>query len=97
MYQTKLARVSALALILFLALSTAAAFAAPPCGCKFCQKHPEKNCRIDGTTTTCLEFLIVALCPPVSAAAEAPSSEETFLATLAAPEQDPAGSPNAAK
>jgi hypothetical protein len=81
----KLARVSVLALILF--LTSLSAFAAPPCGCNYCQRFPERECRSDGAVITCLEFLIVALCPPVDKAtsADAPISEADFLASLSEP------------
>jgi hypothetical protein len=93
MHRTKLARVTALALVLFLS-ATAFAFAQPRCGCNLCQRVPERTCTIDGTTTTCLEFLIVALCPPLppASSANALSSEESFLAALSGPTQEPAGS-----
>lgn len=88
---TKIARISALALILF--LTSLSAFALPPCGCNYCQRFPDRECRNDGTVITCLEFLIVALCPPVGTAtsADALSSETAFLATLSEPAQEPAG------
>ena len=89
MHPTKRARISALVMVLSLFLAALPALAAPPCGCKYCQRHPDKNCTLDGSTTTCLEFLIVALCPPTST--EALSSEESFLAALSAPTQEPAG------
>jgi len=94
-----LARVSALSLVLFLCLSTVAAFAAPPCGCNYCQRFPDRECRIDGTTTTCLEFLIVALCPASAPAtsADAQSSEASLLAAFSEPTPEPAGSVNPAK
>lgn len=68
---TKLVRISALALAL--SLSALSAFAVPPCGCNYCQRHPEKNCTTGGAVSTCLEFLIVALCP-AQASEDAPSS-----------------------
>jgi hypothetical protein len=83
---TKLARISALALILF--LTSLSAFAVPPCGCNYCQRFPEQECRsIDGEEITCLEFLIVALCPAGQAATstDAMSSEAAFLAALSEP------------
>ena len=82
---TKLARVSVLALILF--LTSLSAFALPPCGCNYCQRFPDRECRSDGTVITCIEFLIVALCPPVDQAtsADAPISKADFLASLAEP------------
>ena len=91
MNPTKLARISAFALVLF--LSALSAFAVPPCGCNYCQRFPERNCTIDGTVTTCAEFLIVALCPPVPPAtsAEALSSERSFFAAISGPTQEPAG------
>lgn len=95
MKPTQLARTSALALVLFLVLSALPALAQPPCSCNFCQRHTEKSCNNGGTTVTCLEFLAVALCLPVAApatAADVPSSQEAFLATLSAPPaQEPAG------
>jgi hypothetical protein len=88
---TKLARISTLALLLF--LTSLAAFAQPPCGCNYCQRFPERECRSEGEVITCLEFLIVALCPPVGTAtsADAPRSEAAFLASLSEPAQAPAG------
>lgn len=92
MNRTTLARIS-LALVLF--LSAGAAFAAPPCNCNFCQRFPDRTCKLDGTATTCLDFLIVALCPASAAAtsANAPvSSEGSFLTAISAqPTQAPAG------
>ena len=87
---TKLARISALALILF--LSALSAFAIPPCGCNYCQRFPERNCNNDGTATTCAEFLIVALCPAASTStsADALSSEEALFAAVSEPTQEPA-------
>lgn len=90
MNPTKLARISALALVLF--LSAVSAFAVPPCGCNFCQRFPDRECTIDGADMTCLEFLIVALCPPVPPAAtsaDALSSETAFLTALSEPAQKP--------
>lgn len=87
MNPTKLARISALALILF--LSALSAFAVPPCGCNYCQRFPERNCVNDGTVTTCAEFLIVALCPATKSA-DALSSEESFFAAVSEPTQEPA-------
>jgi hypothetical protein len=91
MNPTKLARISALALILF--LSALSAFAVPPCGCNYCQRFPERNCVNDGAVTTCAEFLIVALCPadPPLASAAALSSEESFFAAVSETTQEPAG------
>ena len=88
---TKLARISTLALILFLTSLTA--FAQPPCGCDFCQRFPERNCSSGGAVMTCAQFLTVALCPPVdkSASPDALSSEEAFLAALSGTAQAPAG------
>ncbi|HEX5717408.1 MAG TPA: hypothetical protein VF179_14720 [Thermoanaerobaculia bacterium] len=90
MNPTKLARISALALVLF--LSAVSAFAVPPCGCNYCQRFPDRDCRNDGEVITCLEFLIVALCPPATSA-DAMSSEESFLAAISEPAQEPAGCP----
>lgn len=91
MNPTKLARISALALVLF--LSSLSAFAEPPCGCNYCQRFPDRACTIDGADTTCAEFLIVALCPPLPppTSADALSSEESFFAALSGPTQAPAG------
>lgn len=88
---TKLARISAVALILF--LTALSAIALPPCGCNYCQRFPDRECRNDGTVITCLEFLIVALCPPLPPATstEIPSSEAAFLASLSGTAQEPAG------
>ena len=96
MNPSKLARISALALVLF--LSAVSAFAVPPCGCNFCQRFPDRDCRIDGEEMTCLEFLIVALCPAGQAATSADtlSSEESLLAALSGPTQEPAGCLNPA-
>jgi hypothetical protein len=90
MNSTKLARISALALVLF--LSALAAFAQTPCGCNFCQRFPERNCTIDGTVTTCAQFLTVALCPARATATSADtlSSEEALFAALSGPAQEPA-------
>jgi hypothetical protein len=92
----KLARITALALILF--LSALSAFAVPRCGCTLCQRVPERDCRNDGEVITCLEFLIVALCPalPPPSSADAMSSEESFLAAISQPTQEPAGCLNPA-
>jgi hypothetical protein len=90
---TQRARISALALLFFFfTLSLLPALAVPPCRCNICQRHPDKACRIEGTTTTCLEFLIVALCPPLPPAKTAAdlSSEAALLAALSAPTQEPA-------
>lgn len=89
---TKRTRISALALLVLLALSALPSFAEPPCRCNICQRHPDKDCRLDGTSTTCLEFLIVALCLPLPPArtVDTLSSEQAFLATLSAPTQAPA-------
>jgi hypothetical protein len=94
MHRTKRAQISALIVVLSLFLAALPALAAPPCGCKYCQRHPDKACVLDGNTTTCLEFLIVALCPAQSATADVVSSEESFLAALSAPTQEPAGELN---
>lgn len=86
---TKLARISALVLVFF--LTSIAAFA-QQCGCTYCQRFPDRDCTIDGTRTTCLQFLAVALCPPVGqASADTLSSEEAFLASLSETTQAPAG------
>ena len=58
----RLARFLGLALIV--AATALPASAARPCGCNFCQRVPGNvPCNLDGQRTTCLEFLIVALCP----------------------------------
>lgn len=58
----KLARFLALSLIV--AATTLPAFALRPCSCKFCLNNdPTTPCRLDGQNETCLDFLIVALCP----------------------------------
>ena len=64
---SKLARIAGLCLI----VSTPAlmTFADPPppqpCGCEYCsQAGHNRNCTIDGTTTTCGFFLASALCLP---------------------------------
>lgn len=82
---SKLARISALALILF--LTSLSAFAQPPCGCNYCQDFPERECRSGGVRMTCTDFLMVALCPAGEPAtsADALSSEEAFLASLSEP------------
>ena len=85
---TKLARISTLVLALF--LTSIAAFAQRPCGCTFCQANPEEACRNDGVTTTCAQFLTVALCPAGAAGAAATSAETPFLATFSEPTQAPA-------
>lgn len=87
MYPTKLARISALALVLF--FFSLSAFAVPPCGCNYCQRFPERDCNDNGTDITCLQFLSVALCQANSA--DTQSSEESFLASLSGPTQEPAG------
>jgi hypothetical protein len=88
MHRNNRARTATLVLILSLFLSALPALAQPPCGCNYCQRFPDRACTIDGTTTTCLEFLIVALCP--AASTDALSSEATFLTTLSAPAPEPA-------
>lgn len=88
MNPAKLARISALALVLF--LSAVSAFAVPPCGCNYCQRFPERNCTTDGTVTTCAQFLTVALCPAAPTAASADTSEEPFFAALSGSTQEPA-------
>jgi hypothetical protein len=89
--KSKLARISALALILF--LTSLSAFAQPPCGCDYCQEDPARQCRSGGVRMTCADFLIVALCPAgeTAASVDAPSSEAGFLAALSGPAQEPAG------
>jgi len=58
----KLARFLGLSLIV--AASALPASAARLCGCDFCQRVPAHvPCNLEGTRTTCGEFLIVALCP----------------------------------
>lgn len=94
MNKSKLARISALALILF--LTSLSAFAQPPCGCDYCQEDPQRECRSGGVRMTCADFLIVALCPAGEASTEAPSSEAAFLASLSGSAQEPAGSLNPA-
>jgi hypothetical protein len=93
---TKLARISTLALILF--LTSLSAFAQRPCGCNYCQSNPEEVCRSGGVVITCADFLIVALCPAgeTAASADAPGSEAAFLAALSGPAQEPAGCLNPA-
>jgi len=86
--RTKLARISALALILF--LTSLSAFAQRPCGCNYCQSSPEEVCRSGGVLMTCADFLIVALCPAGQTATSATSadplsSEAAFLAGLSEP------------
>lgn len=88
MNKTKLARISALVLVLF--LTSIAAFAQRPCGCTYCQANPEQVCRNDGATITCSEFLAVALCPAGAAGATATSAEAAFLANFSEPAQAPA-------
>ena len=100
MNSTKLARISALALLLSLFLSALPAFAAPACSCNYCQRFPDRPCNLDGTTTTCLDFLIVAICPAASAAtsADTTSSKQAFLAAISEqPTQETAGSLISAK
>lgn len=90
---TKLVRLSALALILF--FSALSAFAVPPCGCNYCQRFPDRTCTLDGTATTCLEFLIVALCPPLPPNTSANAqSAEPFFAAMSGSAQEPAGCMN---
>jgi hypothetical protein len=59
----KLYRIVGLCLILF--ITALGAVAAPqPCSCQFClHGNPDRACTLDGATTTCGDFLIVALCP----------------------------------
>lgn len=88
----QLARISALALAL--SLFSLSAFAAPPCGCKYCQRFPERTCITDGTATTCAQFLTVALCPADLAATSADTpDEESFFAALSGSTQEPAQEP----
>ncbi len=96
MNKSKLARISALALILF--LTSLSAFAQPPCGCDYCQEFPERECRSGNVRMTCADFLIVALCPAgeTAVSADAPGSEAAFLAALSRPAQEPAGCLNPA-
>lgn len=96
MVLTKLARISALSLILFLTAITAFAQGAPPCGCDFCtRKGPDQSCSLDGAVTTCGYFLSVALCPPVNTATSADSmstaDEGAFLAAISGTAQEPVG------
>jgi hypothetical protein len=86
---TKLARISTLALILF--LTSLSAFAQPPCGCNYCQEFPERECRSGGVRITCADFLIVALCPAgeTATSTDALSSEAAFLASLSEPASEP--------
>jgi hypothetical protein len=88
MNPAKLARISALVLVLF--FSALSAFAVPPCGCNYCQRFPERSCTTDGTVTTCAQFLTVALCPafPPAASADTLSSKESFFATISGPTQE---------
>jgi hypothetical protein len=93
----RLARIAALALVLF--FTALSAFAKPPCRCNYCQRFPERVCRIEGTTTTCLEFLIVALCPPLppNTSANALSSDESFFAAISGPTHEPAAGVNSSR
>ena len=91
---SKIARISALALLLSLFLSALPTLAAPPCNCNFCQRFPNRACNLDGTAATCIDFLILALCQPLPPAisADAPSSKEAFFAALSEqPAQEPTG------
>ncbi|HVF59145.1 MAG TPA: hypothetical protein VNJ70_04965 [Thermoanaerobaculia bacterium] len=95
MHSPKLARVSALALVL-LFLCSLSAFAAAPCSCNFCQRHPEKNCVFNSASTTCAEFLIVTICPPLPPAASTDdlSAEEVFFASISEPTQEAVQEPS---
>lgn len=86
MFRNNRARTATLAVLLALVFSALPALAAPPCGCNYCQRFPDRACTLDGTATTCLDFLILALCPPLPAAAsaDAESAEAIFLASLSA-------------
>lgn len=98
MNRTKLARISALALVLF--LSAVSAFAVSPCSCNFCQRFPERDCTNDGTVIPCLQFLSAALCSAASTATSADtlSSKEAFLGAISArPTQEPAACLNPTK
>lgn len=90
MFRNHRARTATLAVVLALVFSALPALAAPPCGCNYCQRFPDRACTLDGTATTCLDFLIVALCPPAASAATESTAAE-FLATLDAPAPEPAG------
>lgn len=60
---TKIARIVGLSLAV--AAATLPAFASRPCGCNYCMQNPPATpCSLNGTETTCGDFLIVALCPP---------------------------------
>lgn len=82
----KLARFLVLSLIL--TAVAVPAYAARACSCDFCQQVPSNvPCVLDGATTTCGAFLIVALCPAPPAQGE-PSV--TMSALLAAASEEPA-------
>lgn len=90
----KLARISILCLLAFIPLFTAAAQAAPRCGCEFCMQDPSRACNLDGQQTTCTYFLSVALCPAGSANSPADSTsrvDNSFLTPQSEVAQAPLG------
>ncbi len=72
----KIIRLSILCLLVFLAVFTASAQAAPRCGCTYCMQDPSRDCNLDGQQTTCNYFLSVALCPPSSTSNPAESTSQ---------------------
>lgn len=88
----KLARISALCLILFLTALTAFAQgqSAPRCGCQLCSNSdPLRACTLDGEVTTCGFFLAVALCP-----ARPPADPADSMSSVEEPMQEPASCMN---
>lgn len=80
----KIIRLSILCLLVFLAVFTASAQAAPRCGCTYCMQDPSRDCNLDGQQTTCNYFLSVALCPAgsMNSPAESTSQIDEPLFTL---------------
>ena len=84
----RIARISALCLIVF--MTAFAAFAqpqgVPPCGCNLCSNSdPLRACQVEGEPTTCGAFLAVALCPA------RPPAEVSILSLIAEVPQETAG------
>jgi hypothetical protein len=88
----KLARISALCLIVFMTALTAFAQPAPqPCSCSFCSHTgTNRSCTLDGATTTCGYFLAVTTCAPLGSPADAVSSVDgSFLSVTSELMQEP--------
>jgi hypothetical protein len=87
----RLARISALCLIVFMTALTAFALpqGTPPCRCQLCShSDPLRACRLEGEVTTCGLFLAVALCPARPPADSTSSVEASFL-SLTSEAQEP--------